>query len=136
MRRNLAMSLTLVIASVLVILAALPAPGQQKPMAERKILLRQDLPMPGYEVVQALGIIQPGGREGKHTHPGMMVAYVLEGAVTMAIEGGPTVTYKAGDSYVIQPGVVHEGINNGKVEYKGEVTYIVEKGKPLTSQVP
>ena len=76
-----------------------------------------------------------GGRGSIRTR-GMMVAYVLEGAVTMAIEGGPTVTYKAGDSYVIQPGVVHEGINNGKVEYKGEVTYIVEKGKPLTSQVP
>ena len=107
----------------------------QQPNVVRKVLIRQDLPIPGYEVVQVMGSLPPGGREGMHTHPGTLVAYVLEGAVTVERKGQPTVTYKAGSSFVIKAGVVHEGINNGKVPYKALVTYIVQTGKPLTTQV-
>ena len=53
----------------------------------------------------------------------------------MEIPGSPTVRYKTGDSFIVKPDVVHEGINNGKVTYKAEVTYIVAKDKPLTTQV-
>ena len=117
------------------IMAAPPPIHAQQGKVERKALLRQDLPLPGYEVVQVLASIAPGGREGKHTHPGTLVAYVLEGEVTMEQQGKPTVTYKAGDSLVVPAGVVHEGINNGKVPYKAIATFIVEKGKPLAMQV-
>lgn len=132
-RSVLSSIVTVLTAAVILILTS--AVSAQHPAAERKILLRQDLPIPGYEVVQALGIIPPGGREGKHTHPGTMVGYVLEGELTMEIPGSPTVRYKTGDSFIVKPDVVHEGINNGKVTYKAEVTYIVAKDKPLTTQV-
>jgi quercetin dioxygenase-like cupin family protein len=127
--------IALAIAAVILMAAPSRANAQKPPTAERKILHQQDLSIPGYEAVQALGIIPPGGREGKHTHPGTLLGYVLEGEVTMEVQGSPTVRYKAGQSFVVEPGVVHEGINNGSVAYKAAVTYIVPKGKPLTTQV-
>ena len=42
-------------------------------------------------------------------------------------------TYKAGDSFYIEPGKIHEGINNGTSPVKAVATFVVEKGKPLTS---
>lgn len=124
-----------VIAVVIMMAAPSRANAQKAPAAQRKILHQEDLSIPGYEAVQALGIIPPGGREGKHTHPGLMLGYVVEGNLTMETEGKPTVTYKTGESFVVEAGAVHEGINNGKVPYKAVVTYIVPKGKPLTTQV-
>jgi len=122
--------------AAIVMMAAPSRANAQTPGAQRKILHQEDLAVaPGYEAVQAIGIIPPGGREGKHTHPGLMLGYVVEGDLTMEIEGKPTLTYKTGESFVIEPGAVHEGINNGTVPYKAVVTYIVPKGKPLTTQV-
>ena len=122
--------------AAIILMGAPSRANAQTPGAQRKILHQEDLAVaPGYDAVQALGIIPPGGREGKHTHPGLMLGYVVEGDLTMEIEGKPTVTYKTGESFVIEPGAVHEGINNGKVPYKAVVTYIVPKGKPLTTPV-
>ena len=42
-------------------------------------------------------------------------------------------TYKAGDSFFIEAGKIHEGINKGASPVKIIATFIVEKGKPLTS---
>jgi quercetin dioxygenase-like cupin family protein len=118
------------------LMAAPSRANAQTPGAQRKILHQEDLSVaPGYEAVQAVGIIPPGGREGKHTHPGLMLGYVVEGDLTMETEDKPTVTYKTGESFIVEAGAVHEGVNNGKVPYKAVVTYIVPKGKPLTAQV-
>ena len=102
---------------------------------ERKILLQQDLNIPGYETLLVDVTIAVGGREGRHTHAGTLVGRVLEGELTLEQEGLPTRTYKAGESVLIKPGQIHEGINKGKTPIKALVTFIVEKGKPLTTQV-
>jgi quercetin dioxygenase-like cupin family protein len=102
---------------------------------EREILLKQDLAIPGYETVLVAVTIAVGGREGRHTHPGTLVGRLLEGELTIDLQGKPTRVLKAGDSILIEPGQVHEGINTGSVPVKALVTFIVEKGKPLTTQV-
>jgi len=79
--------------------------------------------------------IPAGGREGKHTHPGTLVAYVQEGALDLEYEGKPTKTYKAGDTFSVEPGKVHEGVNKGNTPVKVLATFVIEKGKPLTTQV-
>ncbi len=107
----------------------------QQPTVTRKVLLQQDLAIPGYVAALVAVEIPAGGREGKHMHPGTLVAYVQEGAVTLDYEGKPTVTYKAGDTFYVEPGKVHEGINNGNVPVKILATFVVEKGKPITTQV-
>lgn len=116
--------------------AALSAASAQQPTVQRKMLLKQDLPIAGYQAVMAAVEIPVGGREGRHTHPGAVVVYVQEGALTLDYEGKPTATYKAGDSFYIEPNKIHEGINNGTSPVKVIATFVVEKGKPLTTQVP
>jgi quercetin dioxygenase-like cupin family protein len=114
------------------LLIIVPAIAQQ-PTIQRKVLLTQDLPIPGYQAVMAAVEIPAGGREGRHTHPGAVVVYIQEGTITFDHESKPTMTYKAGDSFYIEPGKIHEGINNGTSPVKAVATFVVEKGKPLTS---
>ena len=54
----------------------------QEPTVQRKVLLTQDLPIPGYQTVLAAVEIPAGGREGRHTHAGALVVYVQEGVLT------------------------------------------------------
>jgi quercetin dioxygenase-like cupin family protein len=71
---------------------------------QRKILLTRDLSIPGYEMVLVAVEILPGGREGRHTHPGVVMAQVQEGVLTLDDEGRPTTTYKAGDAFFVKAG--------------------------------
>jgi quercetin dioxygenase-like cupin family protein len=77
--------------------------------------------------------IAVGGREGRHWHAGTLVARVLEGELTLELEGQPTKIVKASETVLIEPRQVHEGINKGDVPIRGLVTFIVEKGKPLST---
>src|SRR5215831_2908862 len=102
----------------------------QTPTVQRKILLQQDFEAPGYEVLLIEATLPVGGREGKHTHPGTMVGYILEGTMDLEVEGKPTQILKAGDSAMVEGGKVHEGINRGRVPIQALVTFVVQKGKP------
>jgi quercetin dioxygenase-like cupin family protein len=106
----------------------------QQPTVQRKVLLTQDLPIPGYQAVMAAVEIPVGGREGRHTHPGTAFVFVQEGTISADHEGRANTTYKAGDSFYIEAGKIHEGINVGNVPAKLVATFVVEKGKPLTTQ--
>jgi len=120
-----------------IVLAAVLSPTAlaQQPTVERKVLVQEDLTTnPGYQVVLVAVTIPVGGREGRHMHPGTLVGQVLEGALTLEQEGRPSVTYKAGESILVEPGRVHEGINKGSVPIRIVATFIVEKGKPLSTQ--
>jgi quercetin dioxygenase-like cupin family protein len=102
---------------------------------ERKILLQQDAAIPGYETMVAEVSIAVGGREGRHSHSGTLVGYILEGELTLELEGKPTKIVKTGEAVLIEPLQVHEGFNKGSVPVRALVTFIVEKGKPLTTPV-
>ena len=108
----------------------------QQPTVQRKVLLTQDLPIAGHQIVMAAVEIPAGGREGRHTHPGALVVYIQEGVLTFDYEGKPTTTYKAGESFYVEAGKIHEGINKETSPVKAIATFVVEKGKPLTTQVP
>jgi len=136
---RITMRLVTIGAALVLGLAALsvtPAPASaQQPTIQRKVLLTQDLPIAGYQIVMAAVEIPAGGREGRHTHPGALVVYIQEGALTFDYEGKPTTTYKAGDSFYVEAGKIHEGINKGTSPVKAIAAFVVEKGKPLTTQV-
>jgi quercetin dioxygenase-like cupin family protein len=108
--------------------------AQQAPAVKRSILLKQDSAIPGREGVMALVELPPGSQEGRHTHPAEVYAFVLEGTVSLEIEGQPTATLKAGDIFYLAPGKIHQAINNGKVTAKLAAVFVAEKGKPLTTQ--
>jgi quercetin dioxygenase-like cupin family protein len=107
----------------------------QQPNVERKVLLQQDLTIPGYQNVLVAVTIPAGGREGRHTHPGTLLVHVIEGVMTLEHEGRPTATFKPGDSVYIEPGRVHEGMNKGTTPVRAIASFVVEKGKPLTTAV-
>jgi quercetin dioxygenase-like cupin family protein len=49
----------------------------------------------------------PGMSSKKHRHPAHTFVYVLEGAVTMQIQGGDVVTLKAGQTFYESPNDIH-----------------------------
>ncbi len=110
--------------------------AQQAPTVKRTVLLQHDTSAPGYEAVLVAVEIPVGGREGRHTHSGTAMIHVVEGAITLDYEGKPTVTYKAGESFFVDAGKVHEGINKGNVSSKAIATFVIPKGQPVTTQVP
>lgn len=133
--KNVAVVFAFVVCSSAALLLVAPSAAQQ-PTVKRQTLQRVDSPVPGYEVVLASVEIPPGGREGRHTHPGLVMVYIREGVLTLDYEGKPTATYKAGDSFYVEPGKIHEGHNNGTTPVKVVGTFVVKKGVPMTTQVP
>ena len=103
------------------------------PGVTRKILSQADGPTPGYLTLTVDIEIEPGVMIGRHTHPGIESAYMLDGGFDLPIEGQPTRTFKPGDAVVIPPNTPHAGGKNGDKKTKIVSTYIVEKGKPLAS---
>jgi quercetin dioxygenase-like cupin family protein len=127
-------------AIAVIVIVATWAPGsaraQQRPHGvARKILMRQDLSMPGWEAVMIQTTVQPGGSEGWHTHPGTLVEYVMKGPWTMERRGKPTATYQTGQTFSIVDGQVHQAVNPGKTVVRGLAILIVDKSKPMTTQV-
>ena len=119
--------------AALILLGALPlhlAPAQQ-PGTRRAELQRQDLGVPGREVIQVRVDFDPGVAFGKHSHPGAEVAYVLEGTLEYQLEGEPPVTLRAGEALFIPARTIHAAKNVGTGNAAELATYIVEKGKPL-----
>jgi len=109
------------------------APRAEAPGPTRKVLLRRAISVPGYEEVMIETSIPVGGREGRHTHPGTMFARVEQGTVMLDDEGKQSAVYKAGDSYFVDAGNVHETMNNGDVPVKILVTLVVQTGEVLTT---
>jgi quercetin dioxygenase-like cupin family protein len=108
--------------------------AQQTHPVTRTVLLKHDLRAQGQEGVMALVEIPPGEREGRHSHPGELFVYVIEGTATFDAEGKPTATYRAGESFFVEPGKIHEAINNGTAPLKAVSVVVIDKGKPLTTQ--
>ena len=105
----------------------------QQPGFKRVQLQRGDLSVAGYEAVMVSAEFDPYGIVGRHTHPGEEMGYIIDGTVQLEIDGKPPLISKAGDVYFIPAGAVHTAKNIGTTQAKVLATYIVEKGKPLTT---
>jgi len=102
----------------------------------RTLVGRADVSVPGREAVVARVEVAPGAKAGRHTHPGDEISYVMEGEATLLVDGQPPRQVKAGESFVVPAGVVHDAHNNGAAPIKLVGVYVVEKGKPLASPAP
>ena len=100
------------------------------------MLLQTDLNFPGLQMTTTLVEIPAGAREVKHTHPGVLGLYVLEGMLTLEHEGRPVTTYKAGDTVHVDAGKIYWGINNTSAPVKLIATLVAEKSKPANTPVP
>jgi quercetin dioxygenase-like cupin family protein len=102
----------------------------------RTLVGRADVSVPGREAVVARVEVAPGAYAGRHTHPGDEISYVMEGEVQLLIDGQSPRTVKAGESFVVPAGVVHDAHNSGSTATRVLGVYVVEKGKPLASPAP
>lgn len=98
----------------------------------RTILEKFDVPDSRYETVMMVVEMAPQINSGLHTHPGFDPAYLLEGSLDVLEPGKPAKPIRAGESWHVIPGVVHE-VKVGDRPTKVLAVYVVEKGKPLAT---
>jgi len=111
----------------------LPAATQQGATIKRTPLQKFDVPGTNYETVIGMAEIVPKN-VGRHTHPGPESGYMVEGEFVLYVEGQPEKIVKAGQSYQIPPGAIHDAKTGPSA--KVVATSVVEKGKPLASPAP
>lgn len=104
----------------------------QQPAFKRTVLQQADISIPGREAVTAIAELPSGVSVGRHTHPGEECGYILEGPLTIDIDGKSPMVLQTGQTFIIPAGTVHNAIA-GATAGKILSTYIVEKGKPLAT---
>jgi len=113
--------------------------GAQQPAAQsaikRTLLQRVDVPGANYEVITGVAEVPANMNIGRHTHPGVETGYVVEGMLTLLVDGEAPLALNPGESYKVAAGAVHDG-RSGDRPAKAVAVYIVEKGKPLASPAP
>jgi quercetin dioxygenase-like cupin family protein len=119
--------------AVIAVLLIVGGVSAQQPGFSRTVIQRGDLSVPGHEVVSAIAEFQPGSTAGPHTHPGEEAGYLLEGTLVFEITGKPPVTLKAGETFFVPAGTVHNATNKGSARARVLATYVVEKGKPIAT---
>jgi quercetin dioxygenase-like cupin family protein len=113
----------------------LPAAANQSPTIKRTPLQKFDVAGSNYETVIGTAEIVPNVNIGRHTHFGIESGYVLQGDLTLLVDGQPPKPLKVGDSYQIAAGAIHDA-KSGAAGAKVIATYVVEKGKPFATPAP
>ena len=105
----------------------------QEPSLKRTEVLRVDMAgMEGKEAHMWVAEIAPGAETAKHSHPTPRFVYVIEGSVTVELEGGSPEVFKAGEGFQSMPGVEHTFRNASASEAAKALGFqIAGKGQPL-----
>lgn len=112
------------------LLAAAPMLGQDAPPPPPD--LRFDIPEGAApQQVQLRGANwAPGEGVALHVHPGVEMAYVVQGTIEFRM-GGETIVKHAGDSTLIPRGTRHAARNIGKDTARVVSAFVIDKGAPL-----
>jgi quercetin dioxygenase-like cupin family protein len=98
------------------------------------VLNQQDLAgVPGYAAALVRVQLPVGSREGRHHHPGTLIAVVAEGTMTLEVEGKMN-TYKTGETFAVPPGTRHEGMNKSSAPITLIASFVFPKDQPMTIQ--
>jgi quercetin dioxygenase-like cupin family protein len=123
----------IVFCTFLALASVLSLQAQQAVEIKSTLLSKHDLSTPGREGIMVMAEFAPGARESRHTHPGDIFQYILEGTFTLHEDGQPTVTLKPGEVFFVPAGKVHWAENAGTTPLKLLVVLDLEKGKPMSS---
>lgn len=105
-------------------------PAQPSPV-KRTPLGKVDVPGSNYEVVFGITELAAGFKSGRHSHPGLVMAYVAEGEFWYLVDGQPERIYKVGESFQLPDRAIHNEGAAGSSPVKVMAVFVVEKGKPL-----
>jgi quercetin dioxygenase-like cupin family protein len=105
--------------------------------AARDTVVLQRVPVPGTDREMGMGMAEfpPNASKPRHKAAGPEVAYVLEGEVTVQVDGQPTRSVHAGESYRMPADVVHV-TTAGPEGAKVIATWAWVPGKPFNVRVP
>jgi quercetin dioxygenase-like cupin family protein len=107
------------------------APAQSSAF-KRTILQRADVAATNLELIIATVDIAAVAKAGRHMHPGMIMAYVVDGDFWLHVDGQPEQILHAGESTSNPDRAIHdEGALDNPVRLHS--VYVVEKGKPHAS---
>ena len=104
----------------------------------RKIVFEHDLPdlnLEGWSVTVVEVSYAPGESSGAHRHPGITIAYVLEGEVRSKVGDDLEKLYTAGQMFLETPNQVHAVSRNASTTKPARLLAVMlaEKGKQLTT---
>jgi len=106
--------------------------AQQPPLKRTDVLKTDMAGMEGKEAHMWVAEIARGAATGKHSHPTPRFVYVIEGSVTVEIEGKSPQTFKTGEGFQEMPDVVHNFRNTSTTEPAKALGFqIAGKGQPL-----
>jgi len=112
---------------------------ENAPPAKVTPVMTRDLQgIAGKEMLVLMVEYPPGGVSQPHRHNASVFVYVLEGAVTMQVQGSAPVTLKPGDTFFEAPGDVHVTSANASSSTPAKfLVYMVkDKGVPASTPMP
>jgi quercetin dioxygenase-like cupin family protein len=118
-------------------LLARPA-GAQNPPGRNGPIFQRDLPdvmLKDWSVTAVEVSYAPGQASPAHRHPGITIAYVLEGEIGSKIGDGPEKGYTVGQMFLETPGELHAVSRNASSTQPARLLAILlaPKGQPLTT---
>jgi quercetin dioxygenase-like cupin family protein len=123
-------SVTRPLAAFSTVVALLAITGTNAFAQARTTLQTIDFPQ-GYQTLAVIAELEPGSCTGRHAHPGIESAYVLEGEAVAKFDNKPDLILKAGRPLQFGDNEMHNVCNIGTARFKALAHYIVEKDKPL-----
>jgi quercetin dioxygenase-like cupin family protein len=127
-----------VIACLASIFSIAPAAENAPPAKVTQVMTRDLEGIAGKEMLVLVVEYPPGGVSQPHRHNASVFVYVLEGTVTMQVEGSAPVTLKAGETFFEAPGDVHVTSANASSSLPAKfLVYMVkDKGAPASTPAP
>jgi quercetin dioxygenase-like cupin family protein len=109
----------------------------EKGPATKDTVVLQRVPVQGTDREMGMGIAEfpPNAAKPRHKATGPELAYVLEGEVTVAVDGQPSRIVHAGESYRMPANVVHV-TTAGPAGAKVLASWAWNPGKPFNVNVP
>jgi quercetin dioxygenase-like cupin family protein len=129
------------VAAVLLIssmLACAAEPGQPaSPAAVKKLMEKELIGAAGKEVLMLTVEYNPGGASLPHRHDAQVFVYVLQGELTMQVEGSPAVKLGPGDTFYESPTDVHVVSANASRLAPAKILVFIlkDKGAPVSHAV-
>ena len=104
----------------------------------RKVVFEHDVPdvnLKGWSATAVEVSYAPGEASAAHRHPGITIAYVLEGEIRSKVGDEPEKTYTTGQMFLETPGQLHAVSRNASTTRPAKLLAILlaEKGKQLTA---
>jgi quercetin dioxygenase-like cupin family protein len=112
--------------------------GAKPPAVEGAELMTRDLTGDaGKEVLMLTVTYQPGGASLPHRHDAQVFVYVLEGEMTMQVDGSAPVTLHAGQTFYEGRDDIHRISANASKTTPAKILVLMikDKGKPDTRRV-